>query len=122
MLRIIAILFGIGFIFVGFSGFLPQFTTDGLLYGYFKVNFVHNFVFLVCGILAIMSATRYQYAKLFFQVIGIIFAVLAIAGFVLRGDLNFILMQTNFADNILHTCIAFMALYLGFAPKKFSAF
>jgi hypothetical protein len=116
MLRIIAILFGIGFIFAGVAGFLPQFISDGLLFGLFEVNTMHNIVHLVSGVLAIMAATSYKYAKLYFQIFGVIYAIVAIVGFWKGGDLY--IMHMNMADNILHTGIAVIALYLGFSTKK----
>lgn len=115
MLRMFAILFGIFFIFIGVAGFLPGFSTDGLLFGYFQVDMMHNIVHITTGVIGIMSATNYNYTRLFFQVFGIIYAVVAIVGF-WRGDL--ILMPVNFADNVLHTVIGVAALYLGFFFKR----
>ena len=116
MLRILAILFGIGFIFVGVAGFLPTFYTDGLLFGFFEVNAMHNVVHIVSGVIAIMSATSSKYSKLFFQILGIIYIIVAIAGFWRNGDL--FIMHVNMADNILHTVIGVVALLLGFSLKQ----
>jgi hypothetical protein len=116
MLRIIAILFGIGFIFVGVAGLLPQFNQEGLLFGYFEVDLIHNIVHIVSGVIAIMAATSHNFAKLFFQIFGVLYAIVAIAGFALNGDL--IMMHVNMADNILHAVIAVVALYIGFTSKK----
>src|SRR3990167_8469380 len=121
MVRIFAILFGIGFIFAGVAGFLPMFMPDGLLLGYFEVDAMHNLVHLISGIIAILAATNYRYAKLYFQVFGIIYGIVTIAGFVLGGDFNFMMMHMNMADNILHLGITIVALYLEFATKKASA-
>ena len=43
MLRIIAILFGIAFIFAGVAGNLPMFMHDGMLFGYFSVNSLQKY-------------------------------------------------------------------------------
>lgn len=118
MLRVMAILFGIGFIFAGVAGFLPHFNQDGLLFGYFEVDFMHNIVHIVSGVIAIMAATRHNLAKLFFQIFGVLYAIVAIAGFALNGDLSMIMMHVNMADNVLHAGIAVVALYLGFTSKK----
>ena len=117
-LRMIAILFGIGFIFAGVAGFLPQFTQNGLLFTLFEVSTMHNLADLVIGVIAIMAATSYYHSRLFFQVLGLVFAVVAIAGFALQGDLGFMKMHFNMADNILNIIIAAIALYLGFALTK----
>jgi hypothetical protein len=111
-IRTFAILFGIVFIAVGIAGFLPMFTTDNMLLGLFMVDPMHNWVHIASGIVAFLAATKIGYAKLFFQVFGIVYGLVAILGFVWNGDL--ILMQVNMADNFLHAAIAVVSLYLGF--------
>ncbi len=118
MIRLMAIIFGIAFIFGGVAGFLPGFMNEGLLLGYFEVNSMHNIVHIVSGVIAIMAATRYRYAKLYFQIIGIVYAFVAILGFVLKGDLSFMMMHVNMADNFLHVIIAVVAIYLGFFTAR----
>ena len=118
MLRILAIIFGIAFIFAGVAGFLPSFMPNGLLLGYFKVDTMHNLVHLISGVLAIMAATSYKYSKLYFQLFGIIYAIVTIIGFARNGNLNFVMIHLNMADNVLHLVISIVALYLGFFLKK----
>lgn len=120
MLRILAILFGIGFIFAGVAGFLPSFSPNGLLLGWFQIDPMHNIVHLVSGIIAIMAATSYSYSRLYFQIFGVIYGLVTIAGFVMRGDLGFMMMHMNLADNFLHLGITIVALFLGFGTKKVS--
>lgn len=114
MLRIAALLAGVAFIFAGVAGFMPQFTSDGLLFGIFQVNEMHNLVHIVSGAIALFVALKATYSKLFFEIFGIIYAIVALLGFILNGDLSFIMMTFNLADNILHTGIAVVFLYLGF--------
>ena len=114
LLRIIAILFGIGFIFVGSAGFFPEFMQNGLLLGLFQVDTMHNIFHIVSGVLAIMAATSYRSTKLYFQIFGVIYALMTIVGFFWKGDMGFMVMPLNMADNILHLIIALIALYLGF--------
>lgn len=114
MVRILAVLFGIGFIFAGVAGFLPAFTPDGLLFGIFMVGMIHNIVHLVSGILAIMAATSIHYSRLYFQVFGIVYGIVTVLGFWKKGDLSFMLMHMNMADNFLHLGITLAALYIGF--------
>lgn len=119
MVRFFALLFGIALIFVGVAGYLPQFMTDGLLFGYFQVDSMHNLIHLVTGVLAILAAGRAGLASTYFKLFGLIYAAVAIAGFYYNGDL--VMMQMNQADNILHIVIAVVALYFGFFCKKPSA-
>lgn len=118
MLRALAIVFGIVFICIGVAGFVPSFYVNDLLFGYFLVNFFHNSFHIITGVLAIMAGTSFYYSKLFFQILGIVYGILAILGFVLKGDLSFMMLHMNLADNILHLVIALVALYLGFFAYK----
>lgn len=118
MVRALAILFGIIFIFVGVCGFLPAFYINDLLFGFFMVNFVHNVIHLGSGVLAIMAATSYYYSRLYFQVLGVVYGIVAILGFVFEGNLSFLMLRFNIADNILHLVIAIVALYIGFYSEK----
>lgn len=116
ILRILAVLFGIGFIFAGVAGFLPTFMVDGLLFGYFEINTMHNLVHIISGVIAIMAATSLKYSKLFFQIFGIIYLVVAITGFWRDGDL--FILHVNMADNVLHLVIGLVALFLGFSMRS----
>jgi hypothetical protein len=116
MLRFIAILFGIGFIFAGVAGFMPAFTTNGALLGIFEVDSMHNVVHIVSGVIAIMCATSYKFTRLYFQIFGVIYSIVAILGFARGGDLY--IMHVNMADNLLHIGIGVVALFLGFYVAK----
>lgn len=118
LVRIMAILFGIGFIFAGVAGFLPSFTPDGLLFGIFMVDTMHNVVHLVSGVVAIMAATRFNYSVLFFKVFAILYGIVTVLGFWLQGDLGFIMIHMNTADNFLHLGITLVALYVGYFMNK----
>lgn len=111
-LRFLAIIFGLVFLFIGVAGFMPVFNQDGLLLGLFEVNLVHNFVHIGSGVIALLSSVTVNYARWYFRIFGVIYGLVAIAGFVNAGDLG--VMHMNMADNVLHTVIAFVALYLGF--------
>lgn len=115
MLRFFAILFGIAFIFGGVAGFLPTFVDGNLLFGYFQVNTMHNIIHIASGVIAIMASTSIRYTRLYFQIFGVVYALTAIAGFWTGGDL--MMMQVNLADNILHTVIGVVSMYLGFFVK-----
>jgi hypothetical protein len=116
MLRFLAVLFGIAFIFAGVAGYLPMFQINDLLFGYFEVNNVHNVIHLVTGVLAIMAATSHVSAKFFFKLFGLVYAAIGIWGFWQSGDL--IIMHMNLNDNILHVVVGVIALYLGFVTSR----
>lgn len=116
MLRFFAVLLGIGFIFAGVAGNMPMFMQDGLLFGFFEVNSMHNLFHIVTGVIAIMAATRYMLTKLFFKLLGIVYTAIAIYGFYTGGDL--IIMHVNLYDNILHIAVGVLSLFLGFTKSK----
>ena len=115
-LRFVAVLFGIAFIFAGVAGFLPQFNPNGLLFGYFLVDPVHNAVHIASGVIAIMAATRISLTIWYFRIFGFAYLLTAIAGFWRNGDL--FIMHVNMADNILHIVIGLLALFFGLRTIK----
>jgi hypothetical protein len=116
MVRIIAILFGIAFIFAGVAGFLPAFTNNGALFGIFEVDTMHNLVYIITGVIAIMAANSYQSTKLYFIIFGVIYTLFALLGFVRNGDL--FIMHANLADNFLHLAMGILLLFLGYYASK----
>ena len=116
MLRIITVLFGIIFIFIGVAGFLPSFSHDGLLFGLFETNSMQDMIHLVSGVIAIMAATSYGLTVLFLRLFGLFYTVIAIWGFWKGGDLYII--HANTADNILHIVAGLLAFYLGLSPRS----
>lgn len=115
MLRMIAILFGIAFIFAGVAGFMDIFMKDGMLFGIFMVDSLHNMVHIVTGVIAIMAATNLRFTKLFFMVFGVVYTMIAIWGFWTGGDL--MIMHANMSDNVLHLVVGVLAIYLGFSAN-----
>lgn len=116
MLRLLAILLGIAFIFAGVAGFLPSFVQNGLLFGYFEVSVLHNIIQVVCGVLAMMAATSYRYTRWYFFLLGLILIIAGVVGIVRNGDLNIIHVTT--ADNWLHLGLGLVVFYLWFATRR----
>ncbi len=108
LIRLFTVLLGIAFIFAGVGGFLSSFTTNGLLFGIFEVDNLHNIVYLVSGVIAIMASTNYRATKIYLTIFGLIYVIVAILGFWRHGDL--FIMHVNMADNILHLVIGLILL------------
>jgi hypothetical protein len=117
MVQKLAWVFGIVFLIVGVLGFVPALTPGGHLLGIFEVDPLHNVIHLLSGVLALGAAWAGSYARLYFQVFGIVYAVVAVAGF-LQGDTVLGLIATNTADHVLHLAIAAVALWAGFGMKR----
>lgn len=121
MLRKAAMAFGVVFVLIGLLGFVPLFTTasdDGnrLLLGIFEVNAVHNLVHILSGVVALVAASKAATSRLYFQVFGVVYALVTVLGFIMDPVLG--LIPVNNADNLLHVVIAAAALYLGFVYKN----
>ncbi|MBI2610595.1 DUF4383 domain-containing protein [Candidatus Kaiserbacteria bacterium] len=117
MIQTLAWVFGIVFLAIGVLGFVPALTPDGHLLGIFMVDPLHNVVHLLSGALALGAVLAGNYARLYFQVFGVVYAVVAVVGF-LQGDTVLGLIATNTADHLLHLVIAAVALWAGFGMKE----
>lgn len=123
MLQKASMLFGVVFVLIGVLGFVPALTPDGYLLGIFHVDAVHNVIHLASGVAALLAASKAATSRLYFQVFGVVYAIVAIGGFVpflqFGEDMKLLgLTAMNMADNLLHVAIAAAALYLGFAYKE----
>ncbi len=112
--RIVAMVIGVVFFIIGILGLIFD-TASGSLLG-FDVDFVHNLVHLLTGILGIAAAMT-GWPRLFNQIFGVIYLLVGLAGLVpalyfsqrLLG-----LMHVNAADNVLHLVVGLLAAAIGF--------
>jgi len=113
MVQKIAWVFGGVFAAIGVLGFVQG---DSVL-GIFEVDTLHNVIHLVTGLVFLAVAWKYnEYTKISFKVFGVVYALVAILGFV-QGDTALGLIVVNMADNVLHLVVAAAALYVGFMMK-----
>jgi len=119
MLKQAATLFGVVFLLVGILGFVPGITNDQMLLGIFHVNAAHNLVHLLSGAVALWAAmTSAAYARTYFRVFGIVYALVAVLGFFTGNGMLLGLISNNMPDTWLHVLIAAAALALGFVVKE----
>jgi hypothetical protein len=79
----------------------------------FGINMTHNMVHILSGAAAIVLAVMGSNpARLFCLVFGIVYGLVAVAGF-LKVDAIVRLLNLNMADNFLHLAIALPCLYFG---------
>lgn len=118
MLRKAALATGVVFLLIGVLGFVPALTPDDKLLGLFRVDGVHNLVHLLSGLAAVLAAQRADWSKLFFKVMGVVYALVTVLGFLVgSGGQVLGLFHVNTADNLLHLVLAAAFLYLGFALR-----
>lgn len=133
MAKQVAVIFGVVMLVVGILGFVPALNTPGpsgtsytLLLGIFAINPLHNVIHLATGAVA-LAAGLYgggAYARLYFVVFGIVYAVVTVVGvtglfFDGHGSLLGI-VPINGADNLLHLAITLLSLgtYLLTIPRQ----
>lgn len=114
-----ATVFGWVLLVLGILGFVPGITADEHLLGIFYVNALHNLVHIISGLAALYVASKgEESSQMFFKVIGVIYALLAVLGFLIGDGMILGLLANNMADTWLNVVIAVVALYLGFGAKK----
>jgi hypothetical protein len=125
MVRRIALVFGIVFLLVGLLGFimpgaggLMDMAADppaNMLLGLFPVNFLHNLVHLLFGVWGLVASRSFSGAKMYAQVAGAIYIVLAILGFVVPTTFGLIPIGGN--DIWLHGLLGIVLAGIGFTAK-----
>lgn len=123
MAKTLGMLFGIVFLAIGILGFVPGVTTNDMLLGIFMVNAAHSVVHIVSGVIFLIAAmSGAGAARLWFQIFGLIYAVVAIMGFVVGNGMIFNLISNNTADTWLHVVLAAVMLLIGFgSPRQATA-
>jgi hypothetical protein len=126
MVRLFARWFGIIYVLVGIVGFAPVVNAmmppeDGVtvamsyghLLGLFPVNVIHNAVHLLIGGWGVASAGSSARAGTYARSVALIFAVLAICGFIVPFSSLFGLAPLFSHDIWLHALSAVVAAYAG---------
>lgn len=107
-----AIVLGAVFVLVGVLGFIPNpiVGPDGI----FMTNMSHNLIHLVSGAVLLAGAYTSLGPSLALKIIGVIYAIVAILGFVMSGDMLLGMVAMNTTDRWLHVLLAIVLLAAGF--------
>ena len=121
MAKTIAMVLGWAFLLVGVLGFFPNplVGEEGL----FHTDLNHNIVHLLSGAILLWAAyAAPAKAASVLKVLGIVYLVVTILGFVVGDGMLLGLLEINSADNILHLVLTAALLYGGFAASNGRAF
>jgi len=106
-----AMVLGIVFLIAGVLGFIPNPVVGEN--GIFLTNRLHDYVHIGSGIMLLLGAYSPLGATLTLRVVGLIYAIVAVLGFVMAGDMM-MGVAMNMADRWLHVILAIVILYAGF--------
>lgn len=113
-----AMVLGIVFLIVGALGFVPNPIVGAN--GIFLTNHLHDLVHIGSGIVLLLGAYSALGSGMALRIVGIVYALVAVLGFVMPGMVFGIAM--NMADHWLHVILAIVILYAGFVlPDKVRA-
>jgi len=110
--RTAAIVLGIVFLAVGILGFLPNPLVSPT--GLFVVNTMHNIVHLASGAVLLAGAYTALGAALALKIMGVVYALVAILGMIMGGNMLLGLVAMNASDHWLHVALAVVLLAAGF--------
>ena len=123
--QVVALIFGIVFLVVGFAGFIPGLTTNleslqfaghesgALLLGVFQVSTLHNIVHILYGLAGLGFATSFAGSKNYLIWGGVVYALIFLYGMFFAGDHPANFIPVNVADNWLHIGLAVAMIALG---------
>ncbi|MFL6513996.1 MAG: DUF4383 domain-containing protein [Chthoniobacterales bacterium] len=124
MVKTAAILFGVVFLVVGILGFVPAATPPmaggegGMLLGLFHVNTAHNIIHLASGVVFLLCGMAGAGpSRVFFKIFGVVYALVAVLGFMKGNGMLLGMVANNMADVWLHVVLAVSMLFLGFVAK-----
>jgi len=105
-----AMVLGLIFVIAGALGFIPNPIVGEN--GIFMTNRLHDWVHVGSGIILLLGAYSPLGAGMSLRVVGIVYAIVAVLGFIMGGNVFGIAM--NMADHWLHVVLAAVILYAGF--------
>ena len=107
-----ALVLGFVFIIVGVLGYVPNPIVGPS--GIFVTNQVHNLIHIASGIVLLIGAYSSLGSSLALKIIGVVYGLVAILGFLMQGDMMLGMVAMNAADRWLHVALAIVILYAGF--------
>jgi len=129
--RYFALFVGIFFCILGLLGFVPSLLSMpiaapflkvdagyGYLFGLFAINFWHNIVHLLVGILGVVAYSSFSYARLFARGLTIFFGLLTVLGLIPATFTMFGFIPIFGNEVWLHGLTALISAYFGYATPE----
>jgi len=120
----VAQIFGIVFLVVALYGFtqtgMSNMESDPArapqLLGLFAVNVLHNVVHLLFGIWGLVASRTFSGAKSYAQIAGVLYLILAVAGFIVPNGFGLVPLGGN--DVWLHLVLGLVLAGAGFTARE----
>jgi hypothetical protein len=110
-----ALVLGVVFVLAGVAGFFPNPLVGPQ--GIFVTNPMHDYVHIGSGAVLILAGLT-SFAKPGLLLVGLIYAAVAVLGFVMQEEMLLGLIHINDADRYLHVGLAVVILAAGlFLPS-----
>ena len=106
------IVIGAVFVVVGLLGFVPNPLVSAT--GLFAVNTAHNLIHLLSGAAILACALSTIGAGIALKIFGVVYALVAVLGLTMHGDMLLGFIRVNHADHLLHVLLAIVILAAGF--------
>lgn len=101
----------------GLLGFVPGVVKDGMYLGIFMVNTPHNLMHVISGAIFLIAwILGTTITRLWFQILGIFYAVLSAWGFRVGEGIILGAIPNNRSDSWGHAGLALIMLVIGFLP------
>jgi hypothetical protein len=126
--RTFALIWGVGFLLVGLSGFLmagngtphPDLKMThgyGEALGLFPINTLHNIVHLAFGVWGLLAYRSHGGARTYARAVAIVYALFIVMGLIDGLNTTFGLVPLYGNDVWLHILLALPAAYFGFMHR-----
>lgn len=121
MVSIYAKVVGIVMLLVGILGSIPRFVPDGMLFGVFMVNTLHNVFHILSGLVLLVAgfAAQWEVARRLVLGFAAVYGLLTLVGFLSPGG-RVLGMEFNMADNVLHLALTATALMFALPVQRYS--
>ena len=122
-------LYGIAFLLIGLSGFVPGLSPahvhpnlavdagSAMALGLFPVNLLHNLFHLAFGAWGLLAARSVGAARGYARAVAAIYGLLTLMGLIPATDTTFGLVPIYGNDVWLHALLAGVAAYFGFVHR-----
>lgn len=118
--KLIAQILGAVLVLVGILGFFGGLVIDGNLLGIFAVTTMHNIIHLLTGGVLLIGAMMDggRNARMVNLVLGVVYILVTVIGFVAPSVLDALGVATNLADHLLHLALGVVLLGVAFMMKE----